>query len=166
LGRPQQAAEMLAHYMANRNEKREFYDLTDDPFGSITDPDVRAAFEAKYAQSEEKRDVRAMLIGLKDGWSDEIIATLASMPVSEYKKLFQETEGQDLRRILSGVFQFDRIGNATAQMLEIAKRARLALHEIGSESDINRRRVKRFGVKFDQGEPANDEAAPPIEQNT
>ena len=140
LGRPKQAAEMLAHYMANRNESREFYDLSEDPFGSITDPDVRATFEAKYAQTEERRDIRAMLINLKDGWRDDDLSTLASTPASEFKKIFEETSGQELRKILSGVFQFDRIVNATPQMQEIANRARLALREIGGESDINRRR--------------------------
>jgi hypothetical protein len=160
LGRPDQAAEMLAHYMANRNEEREFYDLREDHFGSITDPDVRAAFEAKYAQTEEKRDIRTILINLKDGWRDDDLSALASMPVSEYKKKFEETSGQELRRILSGVFQFDRIVNATPQMLEIAKRARLALREIGGESDINRRRVKRFGVNLDDPDTAGPEARP------
>jgi len=160
LGRPKQAAEILTHYMANRNENREFYNLSEDHFGSITDPDVRAAFEAKYAQTEEKRDIRAMLINLKDGWRDDDLSTLASIPVSEFKKIFQQTSGQELRRILSGVFQFDRIVNATPQMLEIAKRARLALREIGGESDINRRRVKRFGVNLDDPSPADPEADP------
>jgi len=160
LGRPEQAAEMLAHYMANRNENREFYDLSEDPFGSITDPDVRAAFEAKYAQTEEKRDIRAIIMNLKDGWRDDDLSTLASIAVSDFKKIFEETSGQELRRILSGVFQFDRIANATPQMQEIAKRARLALREIGGESDINRRRVKRFGVNLDDQYSVNPEADP------
>ena len=158
LGRPAQATEMLAHYMANRNENREFYDLSEDPFGSITDPDVRAAFEAKYAQAEEKRDIRALLINLKDGWKNDDLSTLASMPVSEFRKIFEETSGQELRKILSGVFQFDRIVNATTQMQEIAERARSALREIGGELDINRRRVKRFGINLDDPNPAESEA--------
>jgi hypothetical protein len=153
LGRPEQATELLAHYMANRNENREFYDLNEDPFGSITDPDVRAAFEEKCAKTEEKRDIRAMLVNLKDGWRDDDLSTLASMPVSEFRKIFEETSGQELRRILSGVFQFDRISNATPQMREIAERARSALREIGAETDINRRRVKRFGINLDDPNP-------------
>jgi hypothetical protein len=45
-------------------------------------------------------------------------------------------------------------------MLEIAKRARLALREIGGESDINRRRVKRFGVNLDDPDPADPQTGP------
>jgi hypothetical protein len=150
LGRPQQASEMLSYYMARRDEKREFYDLSDDPFGSITDPDVRAAFQAKFDQTEEKRDIRGMLRDLRSGFRDDDINALASVSVEEYKKILKETSGADLRKILSGVFQFDRIVNATPPMREISKRARLALKEIGAESDINKRRVSRYGVSVEE----------------
>ncbi len=161
LGRPEQALAMLTHYMANRNEKREFYDLNDDPFGKVTDPDVRAAFDAKFAETEEKRDVRTMLNGLGKTWRDEDLLALASLPPEAYKKIFKETSGEELRRILSGIFQFDRIGNATPSMREITKRARIALKDIGGESDINRRRVRRFGINFDDSVPVPEaEAAP------
>jgi Cdc6-like AAA superfamily ATPase len=66
------------------------------------------------------------------------------------------------RRLLSAVFQFDRIVNATAPMREISDRARAALREIGAESDINRRRVKRYGINFDEpGGPAEDQPSEP-----
>lgn len=155
LGRPEQAAELLAHYMKERNENREFYDLNENPFGTVTDPDVRAAFDEKCAQVEEKRDVRTLMTKIKDGWSDEELAILASVPTADYRKIFSESSGIELRRILSGVLQFDRIINASPHMREISKRAREALREIGGESDINRRRVKRFGINLD--EPVNPE---------
>jgi len=90
-----------------------------------------------------------MLIALKGGLNEEDIAVLAAVPVSDYKRIFKETTGQQLRTVLSGIFQIDRIMNATPQMREIPKRARMALKEIGSESDINKRRVKRFGVEVE-----------------
>jgi hypothetical protein len=153
LGRADQANEMLNHYMSHRNEPREFYDLNQDPFESVTDPDVRTAFERKFAQTEEKRDIRTMLNGLGKGWQDEDLIALASLPPQVYRKVFKETSGEELRRILSGVFQFDRIANASPSMREITRRARIALKEIGGESDINRRRVRRFGITFDDPAP-------------
>jgi hypothetical protein len=150
LGRPQQAHEMLAHYMATRKEARSFYDLEDDPFGShVDDSDVRNAFKRRFDSLEEKRDIRSMLLKLKDGWDDETISTLAALPVGEYRKVLKSAEGEELRKILSGVLQFDRIVNASALMREISSRARKALKEIGNESAINKRRVGRLGVKFD-----------------
>jgi hypothetical protein len=147
LGRPEQAEEMLQHYMAARQEPRAFYDLEDSPFGgSVQDPDVRDAFKERFDSLEEKRDIKAMLLSLKDGWSPDTIATLAALPVEEYRKALKSAEGRDLRKILSGVLQFDRIVNASDLEREISSRARKALKEIGGESEINARRVRRFGI--------------------
>ena len=155
LGRSDQAAEMLKFYVHNRLEDHAFFDLDESAFGShIDDPDVRAAFKEKSAKVEEKRDFAAMLMQLKDGWSDEILQQLSTAPIEEYAKVFRSHEGADLRRILSGTFQFDNISNATDRMLEIANRARAALKVIGTESAINARRVRRFGVVIDGKAPA------------
>jgi len=136
--------------MAARNEDHAFYDLEDNLFGdSVTDPDVRAAFKAKMTQVEEKRDINAMLLSLKDSLNDDLILALASLPVEEYRKAFKATSGDELRKMLSGVFKFDRIVNATPAMKEISSRARQALKIIGGESPINRRRVSRYGVNVD-----------------
>jgi hypothetical protein len=150
LGRPEQAREMIEHYVTAREEQRAFYDLDNDPFGrDVDDPDIRAAFNQKFKELEENRDVTAMLTSLKGNWSPEVIAALASLPVEEYQKVFKSTSGDQLRRILSNIFEFDRVANATEEMKEIPRRARMALKLIGAESAINRRRVSRFGVKVD-----------------
>lgn len=147
LGREDQAAAMLQHYMQERNEDRAFFDLEENPFGdSVNDPDVRAAFKAKSLQAEETRDVSAMLISIKGGWGDKEIKALASTPVNEYRNAFRQASGADLRAMISGALQFDRIGNASEPMKEISRRAKAALRLIGEESDINARRVRRFGV--------------------
>ena len=151
LGRPQQAKEMLDCYMANRSEDREFYDLDEHPFGdNVSDPDVRAAFKEKAAQAQEKRDLPAILLSIKDGWDDGRINALASAPVEEYQKAFKSHSGIELRRMLSNSFQFDRISNASGAMREISRRAHEALKLIGAESPINARRVRRFEVKTEQ----------------
>jgi hypothetical protein len=59
--------------------------------------------------------------------------------------VLKSVEGKELRQILSGALQFDRIVNATDLMREIPSRVREALKEIGKESAINRRRVELFG---------------------
>jgi hypothetical protein len=125
LGRPEQAKEMLDHYMANRNEDREFFDLAESLFGdTVTDPDVRAAFNEKAAQREEKRDLTGIMLSIKDGWDDDRIHALATAPIEEYRKAFKSHSGAELRRMLANVFQFDRIANASDAMREITRRAR------------------------------------------
>ena len=145
LGRTDQALAMLNYYMANRNEDRAFFDLEDSLFGdSITDPDVRQAFDEKSAAVPETRDVRQMLLALKDSWNDKQIAELAGTPVDEYYRAFKENSGPELRKMLSAVFQFDRIANASDAMREISRRWREALTRIGTKSAINARRVSQF----------------------
>jgi hypothetical protein len=147
LGRNNAAAEMIKHYVDNRAEPRSFFDLENYPFGdSITDPDVRHAFGAKCVAGREKLDVPGILLQLDDSWSDEMIAVLVPVTVEEYRDAFKSAEGKDLRKMLSGVLRFHRIVNASAEMKEIAKRAREALMMIGKESPINARRVAKFGI--------------------
>jgi len=160
LGRPVQAKEMLDYYMAERQEPRSFFDLEEYVFAdNITDPDILAAFNARVAQAPEAHDVKAVLSSIKSGWSQEAITILATTPPEEYAKIFKETSGQELRRLLSNAFQFDRISNATDQMKEIPKRVRAALTTIGQESAINARRVKRFGVNIPAAQDADVGAA-------
>jgi hypothetical protein len=147
LGRPRQASEMVQAYVANRRGDREFFDLDEDPFGdTVDDPEVRAAFREKAAHVEETRDAAALMLSIQDGWDEDRLRALATLPIEEYKKVFQAHSGPELRRILANVFQFDRVLNATDQMREIPKRAREALKLIGAESPINARRVSRYGV--------------------
>jgi hypothetical protein len=105
-------------------------------------------FKKKAAQAEEKRDLPAILLSIKDGWDEDRINALAAAPIEEYRKAFKSHSGADLRRMLSNAFQFDRITNASNAMREISRRAREALKLIGGESAINARRVRRFGVKL------------------
>lgn len=147
LNRPAQAKEMLDYYMEKRQEPRGFFDLKEYLFAdSVTDADVRAAFDARVAEVPETRDVKAMLSSIKGGWSEDTLTALATTSAEEYAKIFKAQSGLELRRLLSNAFQFDRISNATDQMKEVPKRVRAALMTIGQESPINARRVKRFGV--------------------
>jgi hypothetical protein len=68
-----------------------------------------------------------MLLALKEGWSDEVLSELSAAPVDEYRRAFQETTGRELRKMLAGALQFERIINASPEMKEVSKRAREAL---------------------------------------
>ncbi len=156
LGRPDQAKVLLDHYMASRQEPRGFFELEEYPFAeNITDPDVRAAFDARAAEIPETRDIAAILFSIKDGWNDEMLTALSTARVDDYVKILKAQSGAELRRLLSNAFQFDRISNATDQMKEIPRKMRAALTIIGQESAINARRVKRFGVNFADPAPPN-----------
>jgi hypothetical protein len=149
LGRREQAAEIIKHYVAVHGEDREFFDLDNYPFGGdVKDPDVLRAFSEKYATFKVQRDITTTLLSMANmnGWSEKDITTLSTLAVQEYYHLFKKSEGRDLHRIINACLQFDNIMNATEPMKEISKRAKDALRRIGEESAINARRVKRYGI--------------------
>jgi hypothetical protein len=150
LGRQDQAAALIKHYVESHSEDRKLFDLRNYPFsGDIKDPDVVQAFEDKYAAFKVERDPVATLIWMANtnGWNDEDIAMLSTLPVDAYYRMFKMSGVTDLHKIISACLQFDSINNATAPMKEISKRAKDALKRIGQESAINARRVKRYGVQ-------------------
>jgi hypothetical protein len=150
LGRQEQAATIIKHYVTSHGEDREFFDLNNYPFsGHVKDPDVVRAFSEKYATFKVEREITTTLLSMANmnGWSEKDIVTLSTLPIEEYYKLFKKSEGRDLHRIINACLQFDNIMNATEPMKEISKRAKDALRRIGQESEINARRVKRYGIE-------------------
>lgn len=149
LGHGEQANEMIQAYVNGRDEPREFFDLDRYPFGgNIDDPDVRAAFAEKAAKLAPSPNIPNMLMALKDGgWDEETLELIASLSVEEFHKVLVEVKGVNLRRIISGCLQFNRIGNATEAMLKISTKATEALQRIAATSQLNARRVASYGIK-------------------
>lgn len=158
LGRPKQAAEILKFYMENRKENRQFFDLGESHFGDdVKDPDVRAEFFKKTKQAPEKQDISAILLSIKDGWDNDRLLALAATSIEEFRNIFKSHSGAELRRMLANAFQFDRVIDASDVMKKITMRTREALKLIGSESPINARRVRRYGIAT---EPSKTQAKP------
>jgi hypothetical protein len=157
LGRSEQAAEIIKHYVASRgDDDKELFNVQNLVlFGEVIDPDVVKAFQDKYATFKSTRSPTDILISMADtnSWNPENITTLAALPVDDYYDMFKRSRGRDMRKIISACLQFDRIGNASPEMREISKRAKDALKLIGQESAINARRVKAYGVEVDRPEP-------------
>ncbi|MBB3147345.1 hypothetical protein FHS21_003765 [Phyllobacterium trifolii] len=152
LGRDAQAVEMINHYVEHRNGNRKFFDLEEYPWrGDITDPNVIAAFNAKCATLEDKRDVSELLLTLKDGWNEKVLVALSTAPVDQYYNVLKASSGKNLAKMIAGALQFDGIVNASDTMKEISKRTKDALRLIGKESDINARRVAKYGVVVKDG---------------
>ncbi len=158
LGRPEQAAEMIDYYMEKRaNEPGLFDPRSYLMFGELTDPDVLSAFKLKGAELKKQPDPLTILSSISDtnSWGPEQVTILADLPVDYYYKLFKETKGMELRKLISACLQFARIINATPEMQEVVKKAKEALTLIGKESTINARRLKPYGIQVDAAEPLN-----------
>jgi hypothetical protein len=151
LGRSQQAQEMIDHYIEIRNgdSDRRLFDLERNPFsGDIKDPDVLKAFKDKASEYRDERPLASILLEIakKNGWTPEDITVLSTSSVEQYYEAFKQTKGYELRTILNASLQFDRFLNAQPEWKEISSRAKEALKRIGSESAINARRVRQYGV--------------------
>jgi len=168
LGRDDKAKHVIEEYVAKRSQERAFFDLEEYPFAAeISDPDVRAAFDKRFAELEETRDFKSMILGLKDGWNDKTIAALSALDARTYRSLFKQARNAELRRMISGCLQFGSIVNADESMKRITATAKEALAAIAAESNINARRVRKYGVVPAPGPKAAEAAAievPPSSQ--
>lgn len=152
LGEQQKALEIIDIYIENRKEEVELFDMDEiNIFGDIQDPDVVQKFNAIYNQSVPQESAKQVLdrIAGSNGWNPSDETVLANTTVDEYYKLFKNEEGRHLSSFVTKCLKFGQFSNPNKQQKEIAERATQALQKIASESEINKRRVKKFGVSIE-----------------
>lgn len=158
LGRPEQAAEMLAAYLAARSDNPAVFDIENYPFRNrITDPDVIRSFQQQQSAVAAQADAAAILRSMAErhGWHPDDLAILAAVSVDEYWRIFKEHRGDTLHGIINMCLQFrGHAGNPGI----VAERASAALERIGRESAMNALRVSKYGIKV--GATCEGETAP------
>ena len=153
LGENDKANEIIGIYVENRKDETELFNMKENNvFGDIKDKEVIDRFNDVYNQSVTTETAKQVLerIAGKNGWngqSDEVI--LANTSADEYYELFKSDLGRRLSSFVATCLKFGQFGNANDQQKEIANRATKALLQIASESEINKKRVKKFGVDLD-----------------
>ena len=153
LGEGDKADEIIGIYIESRQDETELFNMEEiNTFGDIRDKEVIDRFNEVYNQSVATETAKQVLdrIAGKNGWngqSDEVI--LASTSVNDYYGLFKSEEGRHLSSFVTTCLKFGQFSNASDQQKEISNRATEALRKIASESEINKRRVKKFGVDID-----------------
>jgi hypothetical protein len=144
LGHTDKAAEALRYYIAQRRDGRAFFDLSAYPFAAdITDPDVRAAFDARFRGFTDNRPAADVLIGIarSRACTHRDIAFLSKLTADDFLAVFKARKTVDRSRIIHAAIQLDRMAGAGDEGKAIAARARNALKLIAAESPLNRRRV-------------------------
>ena len=152
LGECQKASEIIEIYIEKRSDETELFNMDENnTFGHIKDKEVVDRFNDVYSQSVTTETVKQILERLSgnSSWnsSDEVV--LASTPVDEYFNLFKNENGRHLSSFVTTCLKFGQFVSSSDQQKEIANRATEALRRIASESEINKRRVKKFGVNLD-----------------
>jgi hypothetical protein len=160
LGAYEKADELLSLYVREHNSRGPaFFDLDQHVFArEVDDPDVRAAFDAQCSKFTDDRLARDVLIHIAktSGWSPQDIVLLRKLTVDDFYKLFHETTGTDLARVIRVSLDFGRTSSLDSRDKAISEIAKQALIRIGKESPLNQCRVKRHGVSISDAD--NDEA--------
>lgn len=152
LGEDKKASEIIEIYIEKRSDETELFNMDENNvFGDIRDQEIVDRFNEIYNLSVTTENAKQVLerIAGNSGWnqSDEVV--LANTSVDEYFNLFKSETGRHLSSFVTTCLKFGQFGNSSDQQKEIAKRATEALRRIASESEINKRRVKKFGVNLD-----------------
>lgn len=140
LGRSVEATELITFYTRSRTDPAVFD--TSQPYGDrpITDPEIKAAFEIRYAEFVTVPSLR-----------DRFIEASKSPYLEEKDRaIFKDISADELFEIFAGEDGKDHLPDLAKLSLSVANEAAtVALKRIAQMSPLNRLKVKRFGVEVD-----------------
>ena len=100
----------------------------------------------KSVKTESALEVLARISGT-NSWNSEDVIILANTNEDQYYQLFKSINGEELSSYVDRCLEFGRYSNPSKQYKSISENATKALQKIGSESELNRRRVRKFGIE-------------------
>ncbi len=152
LGEDGKASEIIDFFIQQRKGEKELFNMKENNFfGDIRDEEIISKFNDEYQASvsvESAADVLKRIAG-KNGWNQEDEVILANTSIDDYYQLFKSEKGDHLSRYIHTCLKFGQFSNASDQQKEVANRVTEALKKIASESELNKLRVKKFGVEID-----------------
>lgn len=155
LGEDQKADEIIDIYINKRKGTPALFNLDDsfsNPFsGDIQDVEVRRKFKATWMDAFEEENPEDVIARLSksNGWGPSDIVCLEKLSTDEFYTLLKNSNGKSLSMSIEAL---QRIGSYTLQQNKdssISKNLMEALRKIGNESEINKRRIRRYGVEFE-----------------
>lgn len=152
LGRNDEATRAIEEYILARDQELDIFNLSNSHFfGDKIDPEIVDKFNKQFLQNEKKETAKEVLLRISEhnSWNKKDELILANTSVDEYYDLFTSEEGDHLHRIIKKCLEFGQFSNADDRQMSIGNNARDALIRLGNESNLNRRRVKRYGVNLD-----------------
>ena len=155
LGEDDKASEIIDIYIESRKDESELFNIKEiNIFGDIRDQEVIGRFNDIYKQSVNTETAKQVLhrIAGQNDWNPGDEVMLANTSVDDYYNLFKAETGRHLSSFVTTCLKFGQFANASDQHKKITDRATTALRRIADESEINKRRVKKFGVNLDDAQ--------------
>ncbi|MBN1830443.1 MAG: hypothetical protein JW884_15030 [Deltaproteobacteria bacterium] len=154
LGRGDLAEDCILHYVKERRDNPEIFNLDRNPFaGDIKDSRIIEEFKKEYAKLAPQVSLREVIASIagKNGWGGKDIEVMSNASEDEYYQIFKTENGNRLYSFVNACLQFNIIGNTSEKEKLVASKAEAALRRIAQESEINRRRVASYGINVNRG---------------
>ncbi|MGO8089650.1 hypothetical protein AB9E29_21250 [Rhizobium leguminosarum] len=120
----------------------------------VADAEVVERLNAAREQQRPKQPIEDILSDKTDLYDQQVVTELLTFPAEDYERILREHEGEKLGAILRGLHAYSRIGNPSEDMKEITRRYHAAMRKVAADSDLNRHRVVRRGIKLEEPEAA------------
>jgi len=151
LGENEKASELIETYINKRKNETEIFNMEENNlFGNIKDTELISRFNDTYSASVSVETAKQVLYRISDqnGWDQSDETILANTSIDEYYGLFKSENGRRLSSLVKKCLDFGKFHGGNEAQIEIGRRATEALRKIGLESDINEKRVRKFGISL------------------
>jgi hypothetical protein len=151
LGADKKADELLEMVISSNNDP-EYFNINHYTFRhSVEDQKLLDRFAEEYRKKRPQKTLIEVLNRLisTNGWSTEDVEVLANSSEEDYYNLFKSQKSNDLTNYIRACLQFRMVTNSNEQEKYnlIVTNAEAAVRKIGSESKLNKLRIKKFEIK-------------------
>lgn len=138
--------EMIDYYIKERGNTPNVFDL-ENQFSfanNIDDALLRERFKQVFETARQLPTLldTVMSIAEHNSWSKEQIQVIENATENDYYQLFLESQGDKLGTVVFACLWFGTVSGYQ----HLAEKPKKALSKIGSQSELNALRVRRFGI--------------------
>jgi KAP family P-loop domain len=151
LGNDNLASDLIGFYIEANKDKPEKFNLESRlPGWEIKDAEIVSKFSQITNEINEVQtlDDVVEIISFKRSWSKSDEEILASAGEEDYYKFFKRVNDDRLDLYVQACLLYSNGGNASTREREITENVKNALIRIGKESELNKMRVGRLGIKI------------------
>ncbi|MBB6482279.1 hypothetical protein [Spirochaeta isovalerica] len=148
----EKARNIVMKYIDVRKNNPESLNLkTIDSFRDITNPYIIEQFNKSYADLKTFDDPETTIEKVTEshGFTEDAEIVLSNLTESDFVRLLKSYDSSDTDKKIAGLLRIGELSPQTERRSKIYNNLRNALIKIGNESKINRRRVKKFGIKIE-----------------